>query len=376
MNIGDVKHLGDLYKDSQTSLDAVRAQKPDLVIVQEESLLFRGLAGALRESGLSVVGADIGPSILERDKLIARQIIAERFPEFLPKILAQFAPGTLTNTSLPNQCVVRTRTVNSPNTTVIVTDEASKNDAVQLAQTVEILVEEYVEGTPLTYYVFTNGRHVRLSPPLKTYPFRHSKDQGPKTGGMGSVTVRDIANEHLTYATGVVEAMAQHLVHELCGSKKRLQCFSIEVIASEDKVAYIESDVRLGDPEVCSLQAVMKPGDLGRLLISLAHDELPEYTTQPLNSMSVVLAPTDYPGGNEKIIRNTGWINYLQKSEGALHLGRIKQLGQKYIWLSGSRSAVYTKTGQNLHSVRAATYRDLQAAPLPSELDYRTDIGL
>lgn len=370
--------LGDFYHDAASALEAVERLRPETVIVQEEALLFRGVATHLRQQGLYVFGADASPSILEQDKAAAREIVSKEFPALLPKLLLTGAdPSDLSHGSLPPKYVVRTKNVESPATTVVVRGDASRRNAEALLQSGPVLVEEYIEGQQLTYYVFTDNESVHIAPPLRTYPFRLDQEQGDKTGGMGCVATQRVEGPTLIKAAETVRELAEHIVNETTQNGDRLHCFSIEVIVNDEIVAYIESDVRLGDPEICLLEGLMEHRDLPQLILSLSSSDsmaVPRYVRT--DGLSVVIAPTTYPNASSGTIVDGLWAERLNAAGGSLHLGRVKRQKDGKLKLSSSRTGVYTRVGPTLPVLRNIVYDDLESASLPGELSFRQDIGV
>ncbi len=369
--------LGDFYHYATSALESVKQLRPETVIVQEETLLFQGVATHLRQQGLCVFGADVSPSMLEQDKAAAREIVSKEFPALLPKLLLTATdPSDLSHGPLPLKYVVRRKNVESPATTVVVRNDASRRNAEALLQNGPALVEEYVEGQQLTYYVFTDNKSVHIAPPLRTYPFRLDHEQGGKTGGMGCVAIQEVDGPTLVKTAETVRGIAEHIVNETTQNGDRLHCFSIEVIVNEEIITYIESDVRLGDPEICLLKRLMEHHDLPQLILSLASSDsmtVPRYVRT--DGLSVVIAPTTYPRANSGVIVDGLWTERLKAAGGSLHLGRVKRQKDGKLKLSSSRAGVYTRSGSTLPVLRTMTYDDLEGASLPSELSFRQDIG-
>jgi phosphoribosylamine--glycine ligase len=368
--------LGNLHSNTTRALDSVERLQPEVVVIQEEALLFQGLASHLRQQGLRVFGADTGPSMLERDKASTRDMIKKRFPNLLPNLLLMTSdPSDLDCHALPEKYAVRTHLVKGAGTTVLVQDSESKQRASELIRNGPVLVEEFVEGIPLTYYVFAdNNKRIHIAPPLRTYPFRFNGDEGDKTGGMGC-SAEQRADTHFTKATEVVDLLASYIIPRMTQHGDYLQCFSIEVIANDSGVVYIESDARLGDPEVCLLSALMGQGELGRLLLSLNSESMVSPRYAHTCGLSVVLTPFDYPNVHQEIIADGSWIDRLKQRGGKLHLGRVKRRQDDLLEISRSRTGVYTRAGPVLSAARSTVYTDLRSVALPSPLSFRGDVG-
>lgn len=372
INVPYVHHLGSLATSGVRPVELVSLAKPDLIVIQEEQLLFAGLSTVLRAEGFAVLGADQGPSMIEFEKASTRAAIGKEFPGHIPNQLPTIELEKMSD-QIEAKYVVRTKSVLDAQTTVIVRDGESRQRAIELANKYEVTVEEFIVGIGVTYYVFTDGEKVTLSTPIKTYPFRHDGESGVKTGGMGVASLADISNERLLDASKFAKEIAEFLVrnNQHIG---RLQSFSVELVIDDDNITYIESDSRLGDPENCLLNEMIGRKEFGELLIAVANDELVDISTKHTVGLGIVLAPRDYPRVRSPQIISSSWVERLSES-GELYLGKVKYLDNGNLRLGSSRSGVYVRVGTKLGSVANAAYGNLLQASIPEQLDYRSDIA-
>lgn len=377
INVSEVEVVGDFANQPEESIARIESIRPDLIVVQEEKLLFQGLATEFRTRGLTVLGADQDAAVFEQDKTVLGGIISDRLPSLMPEKLP---PGLFKEVdTMPDHCVVRTRNVAGSFTTIIVDSDEKKEEVARLFRNEEIIAEEFVEGTPLTFYVFTNGSNFITTPPIKTYPFRDNANQGKKTGGMGAAISTESSQSLSNTAYDRVSDIASCIVEEAgIMDNGVLQCFSIEVIANGDSVYFIESDVRLGDPETSALCSLMNHKKFGRIVLDVANqDELTtDFGGKSIDVISVVLAPKDYPDATPGTIEVENRSIEEMNQGTRLTLGKVRFDNRAgTIQHQGSRIGTLTSTGNSINGARSVGYERILRAGLSETIGYRTDIG-
>lgn len=162
-----------------------------------------------------------------------------------------------------------------------------------------IVVEERLEGTEISVFSLTDGRHVEVLGHVHNYPRLLDGEKGPPTRGMGQVTpapwltdevVRRIQEDVLQLT---VNAMADR------GTPIRGALFVDLMIVRGGRPIVIDYNVRFGDPATqilltrirgdfyACLQACRHDGALEQAVANLEIDERPR--------VSVVLAARGYP---------------------------------------------------------------------------------
>ena len=73
-----------------------------------------------------------------------------------------------------------------------------------------MLIEEKIDGAEFTIQAISDGRTVVFPPSTYDYPYRFDGDEGPGTGGMGSLslaapTLPFMTAEHYAQACSIIE---------------------------------------------------------------------------------------------------------------------------------------------------------------------------
>ncbi len=201
-----------------------REREIDVAMVSADEPLAAGVVDALLAQGTPAVGPTSAGAEIEWNKAFARELLAEIAPEAAPRtrvarhagevddVIASFGetPVAVKPSGLTGGKGVK---VMGPH---LADHEQAREYAHSLLARDRpdevVLVEEKIVGAEFTIQAISDGRTVVFPPATYDYPFRYDGDEGPGTGGMGSLTMPAAAaavHERLPLRAGVLDHRAR-----------------------------------------------------------------------------------------------------------------------------------------------------------------------
>jgi len=122
-----------------------------------------------------------------------------------------------------------------------------------------VLIEEKIRGAEFTIQAISDGNTVVFPPSTYDYPFRFDGDEGPGTGGMGSLS---LAQPTLPFMSPVHYSEACSIIERVIGRLSELGRHFSGVMnsgffATADGVRVIEFNARFGDPECMNIMSLL-----------------------------------------------------------------------------------------------------------------------
>ncbi len=344
----------------------------DLAVIGPEAPLVAGLADTLRRAGVATVGPDQAAARLEGSKSWAKAFMHRHGVATAPWQALPLADALQLAAMQPLPVVVKRDGLCGGKGVTLCRDRNQLQAALHEAAARDgagapVVLEELLHGRELSLHALVAGESYALLPVAMDHKRLLDGDLGPNTGGMGAVAPLPWAGPAL-----LAEIEAQIVVPTLRGLRaegldyRGVLYFGVMVTPSGPRL--LEYNVRLGDPE-CQVLLPLLAGDLGPLLWSVAHGNLPvqSVTVQPGFAAAVVLAVPGYPSAPE-----LGQSVEVNTPEGLLLPG-LQATGHGWLTQAG-RAAVALGQGATLDQALAQAYQ--RAEPLAAQgLLLRRDIG-
>jgi len=263
----------------------------------------------------------------------------------------------------------------------VVKDEAEARAAVTQMMTEKkfgtagskLVMEEFLEGEEVSFLVFSDGARVVPMVSVQDHKRLLDGDQGPNTGGMGTVSPSTSLN--VDVHRQIMQEIVLPAIKGLAADGRKYQGVLYAGLMITDRgPKVLEFNARFGDPETQVIMARMR-SDLVPILRGVAEGQLKETKIDWAKeaAVCVVLASRGYPDGVE-----TGKpIHGLEELQGekdvvVYHAATERRDGQ--VVTVGGRVLGVTALGSNLD---AAVQRAYEAVPRVSfeGMHYRRDIG-
>jgi phosphoribosylamine--glycine ligase len=233
----------------------------------------------------------------------------------------------------------------------------------------KVVIEEFLKGIELSVFVITDGDSYLILPEAKDYKRINDGDNGPNTGGMGTVSPVPFADD--VFKERVEKEIIIPTIRGLKNEGRLYQGFIFFGLMKVGNDPYvIEYNVRLGDPEAESV-LVRIDNDLVALFNAVVDGSLDgqEILISEKHAVTVMLVSGGYPGSYRKGMPitfpdNTGSIVF--------HAG-TRNDGTS-IATNGGRVLGVTSLGESLKEAITLAYQTASMVSFDG-IYYRKDIG-
>jgi phosphoribosylamine---glycine ligase len=234
----------------------------------------------------------------------------------------------------------------------------------------KILVESFLDGIEVSFFVITDGDKYLILPEAKDYKQIAEGNKGPNTGGMGSVSPVIFADHHFKHK--VQERIIRPTIHGLKsrGLKyKGFIFFGLMNVKGDPFV--IEYNVKLGDPEAEAIIPRIQ-SDFAEMCYLAADEKLRKHHLElnDCSSVALILASEGYPDTFEKNKVITGTENTGDNL--VFHAGTYLHEGQ--LFSSGGRVLCINSLKKDMQEAIGAAYSTAEKICFDNKY-YRKDIG-
>ncbi len=285
--------------DGAVVTDWARSNSIGLVVIGPEAPLVAGVSDALREAGIAVFGPSKIAAGLEGSKAFAKEVMAAAdVPTGMARECANIAEVVRALDEFGAPYVVKADGLAAGKGVIVTTDRlaAVAHAETFLAQGMNILVEEFLDGQEVSLFFLSDGTTVLPLTPAQDFKRAYDGDQGPNTGGMGAYSPLPWLPEG--FVEEVQARVAEPTVRELARlGAPFVGLLYCGLILTAKGIRVIEFNARFGDPETqVVLRRLVSP--LAELLHKAATGQLadapePQFTSDV--AITVVLASEGYP---------------------------------------------------------------------------------
>jgi phosphoribosylamine--glycine ligase len=360
----------------------------DIAMVSADEPLAAGVVDALLAQGTLAVGPTAAGAEIEWNKAFARSLLAEVAPEAVPEMhVVEDASGVdaAIESFGERPVVVKPSGLTGGKGVKVMgphldDHEHARRYAHELLDRARpgeaVLIEEKIVAAEFTIQAISDGKTVVFPPSTYDFPYRFDGDQGPGTGGMGSLSLQSNAlpfmtDAHYLEACSIIE----RVIERLGALGRRFNgVMNSGFFATADGVKVIEFNARFGDPECMNIMSLLD-GSWPRVMERIAGGTLAsqDVPLRPEASMVLYLVSPDYalrPG------RTYDFTLERQRIEaGGCHMffASAVQTGESsYRTVGTSRAVALATTAPTLEQARA---RVVEAAETVDVLEWRRDIG-
>jgi phosphoribosylamine--glycine ligase len=357
-------------------------EKIDLTIVGPEAPIVAGIRDAFERENLKIVAPTQRASFLEGSKAQAKAFMHNHG---IPTAhFGSFADFT--------QAVAFARTWKPP--FVIKADGLAAGKGVSIAPThseaeqilhdfmiggrfgvasQRVVIEEFLAGREFSLFVASDGKSWKALGTAQDYKRLLDGDQGPNTGGMGSISPVPWLTEAM-----IEETIKRIVEPTFAGLKKENLSYEgilyFGLIWTAQGPYVIEYNVRFGDPET----QVLVPRfdcDLLELYLAIVERKLDSFTVRlkPIAAVCVTLASAGYPERYEKDFSIEG-LEQLQTEPHVVVFHAGTTLKDRAVVTSGGRVLNVVGLGQSISEAHTRAYAAIKKIRFQG-MHYRRDIG-
>lgn len=386
--------LGDVC-DPQAVAAFARGKEIDIAMVSADEPLKAGVVDALLAQGTRAVGPTSAGAEIEWNKAFGRSLLAELAPEAVPVLRIvrderEVAEAIASFGSTP-VAVKPSGLTGGKGVKVMGPHLASHADAQEYALSLlkrgrgeeSVLIEEKILGAEFTIQAISDGRTVVFPPATYDYPYRFDGDEGPGTGGMGSLsmagpTLPFMTTGHYQQACSIIERVIERLTAQ---GRHFSGVMNSGFFATADGVKVIEFNARFGDPECMNIMSLFR-GSWPEVMERIAAGTLAEGDVQLRDEASLVLylvspdyaLTTSFAGGAP----GPPYEFTLERErieQGGCHVffSSAVEIGENsYRTVGTSRAVALASTAPTLEQARARVVEHAASVPV---LQWRSDVG-
>ncbi len=351
----------------------------DYVFIGPEDPLVEGLADRLRERGILVVGPSQEGAQLEGSKIFAKQFMQEAgVPTSAYQIVTSLKETLEASQRFTAPYVLKADGLAAGKGVFICQDQAELKKAAEDlfekkilgAAGARALLEQFMPGWELSFLVLTNGTEYATLPLAQDHKRLRDGQEGPNTGGMGTVAPLKIEDNLLRR---IEKEIVQPSVDLLARKNITYRgILFIGVMVTEQGPQVLEYNVRLGDPETQVILPLIE-GDLAQIFKNLAQGKIHPLNVKNLYSCCVVLAAENYPAAPKKGVVIPADLFSQTSSSYFIHAGTSRNKEQQWI-TQGGRVLGAVGLGSSLQEAIQNAYHQAELATWPGR-QMRTDIG-
>ena len=349
------------------------------VFIGPEEPLVNGLSDSLRDRGILVVGPSQAAAKLEASKIFSKQFMREaQIPTAQFEIVNSVESTLAQKHKFTAPFVLKADGLAAGKGVFICKDELELENAARdlfekkiLGEAgSEALLEQFMPGWELSFLILTNGQDYEALPLAQDHKRLLDGDQGPNTGGMGTVAPLKIDDELLKkIETKIVQPTVQLLKEKNLLYRGVL---FLGLMITEQGPQLLEYNCRFGDPETQVILPLIE-GDLGKIFHDLAVGKLQKIKQKNIFASCVVMAAPGYPMHPERNILISGDLQTSTASSYFLHAGTRKD-NQGHWLTNGGRVLNALGLGSSRQESLDTAYAQMKKAQWMG-LQARSDIG-
>jgi phosphoribosylamine--glycine ligase len=364
--------------------DFAQTVKADLTVVGPELPMVLGIGDEFVRRGLPIFCPSRGAAEIEGSKVFAREFMTRHgipSPRYEVCASVDDALAFVERAPFGFPFAAKADGLAAGKGSVIVENAAEAKTVVEQMMSekrfgnagAKVVMEEFLQGEEVSFLVLSDGARVVPLASVQDHKRALDGDQGPNTGGMG--TVSPTTNLKLEQHKRIMQEIVLPAIAGLAAEGRRFQgVLFAGLMMTEAGPKVLEFNARFGDPEAQVIMARMR-SDLLPLLQQSAAGQLGEtrleWAKEP--AVCVVLASRGYPGEPE-----TGHeVKGLEKLKGwkdvVVYHAATRRDGDA-VKTVGGRVLGVTALGANLDAAIARAYEAVACISFEG-MFYRKDIG-
>ncbi|MCJ7763760.1 MAG: phosphoribosylamine--glycine ligase [Dehalococcoidales bacterium] len=368
--------------DTESLVKIAQEKGIDFAIVGPEAPLAAGIVDEFQARGLPIFGPTKAAAEIESSKVFAKELMQKynipcarsasfsSYPEAKEYLMRQKMPIVIKADGLAA----------GKGVTVAGSMEHALSALSNIMETKafgsagdRVLIEECLEGSEMSVFVFTDAHTVIPMVPACDYKPVFDGNKGPNTGGMGSYSPPHFLTPEL--AKTAAETIMYPTIKALNSEGRPYASVLYGGLMVTDGVPRVmEFNARLGDPETQVVLPRLKT-DLVDIILGVINNNLDQVEIEWSNDacVGVVMASAGYPGSYKRGLPVTGWGN-LDEDIMVFHAGTELDTEGKVV-TSGGRVLTMVATGETIAKAREKVYNNISRLHFGG-CHYRKDIAL
>jgi phosphoribosylamine---glycine ligase len=364
--------------------DFAQTIKADLTVVGPELPMVLGIADEFARRGLSCFAPSRAAAELEGSKAFAREFMERHkipSPGYAVCASPEEAEDFIKKAPFGFPLVVKADGLASGKGTFVVQEAAEARSVIASLMTdkkfgsagSKLVMEEFLSGEEVSFLVFSDGARVVPMVSVQDHKRILDGDQGPNTGGMG--TVSPATNLSMDVHKQIMQEIVLPTVAGMAAEGRRYQgVLYAGLMITEKGPKVLEFNARFGDPETQVIMARMR-SDIVPVLQGVADGQLKEtkidWVKEP--AVCVVLAAKGYPDAVDTGKPING-LDALDKASDVVVFHAATAQKDGALVTVGGRVLGVTALGANLDAAIERAYEAVGRISFDG-MQYRKDIG-
>jgi phosphoribosylamine---glycine ligase len=362
---------------------AAVAERADLVVCGPEAALSAGLGDAVRAAGIPFFGPSRAAAEIESSKAFAKDLMKQAgVPTAAYGVFDDLAAAEAFIDGQPGPVVVKADGLAAGKGVVVTTTKPEAKAAARLmlaegafgSAGARVVIEERLDGREVTMMALCDGTRIVLLASSEDHKPVHDGDQGPNTGGMGTVSPSALVDDRLAHE--LLERLFVPTLRALtdAGRPFRGLLYGGLMLTPDRGPMVIEWNARFGDPET-QVVLMRLDDDLLPWLAGAARGVMPPGVPRVRTdaAVCVVLAAADYPGTPRLGDEITG-LPAPTDDLVVFHAGTGRDGGGRVV-TAGGRVLGVTARGADVAAARARAYGAIDGIHFDG-IHFRRDIGM
>lgn len=359
-------------------IEYAKSRNIEMAFVGPEAPLAAGIADALWEAGIPVVGPKKACAIIEFDKAWARNFMKKYGIEGCPayEVFTEEGPAHTFIEKLGDVAVKPSGLTGGKGVKVMGDQlpdlEAAKAYASELLEKGPVVIEERFIGEEFTLQALVDGKSLIFFPAVQDHKRAYEGNLGPNTGGMGSYTdagelLPFMLPADLEKVKKIMQDTVKALYEETGTGYLGVLYGQFILTASGPKV--VEFNARFGDPEAMNVIPLIETDfvDIMSAMVKGTLDELPVNFSRKATVCKYAV-PAGYPDTPEKdseiIVGNIGGAS--------VYYASVYEKEGK-IYTTSSRAIAALGCAETIDAAEKIAQNALEN--IRSKLFFRKDIG-
>jgi len=369
-----------LEKETEVAkiVEYAKARDIEMAFVGPEAPLAAGVADALWEAGVPVVGPRKACAVIEFDKAWARNFMKKYDIEGCPayEVFTDEAPAHAFIEKLGDVAVKPSGLTGGKGVKVMGDQlpdlKAAREYTSELLEKGSVVIEERFIGEEFTLQAFVDGKNLAFFPAVQDHKRAYEGDLGPNTGGMGSYTdageiLPFMLSEDLEQAKKIMQHTVTALYEETGTGYQGILYGQFILTASGPKV--VEFNARFGDPEAMNVIPLIET-DFIEIMSAVVKGTLQNLPVKFSRKATVCkyAVPEGYPDNpvkdSEVLVGDIG--------EASVYYASVYEKEGK-IYTTGSRAVAVVGCAETIEAAEKIAQNALEN--IRGKLFFRKDIG-
>lgn len=384
---GGIAKYAKCYSVKATDIDGVVALakeiSADMVVVAPDDPLVLGMVDALNAEGFAAFGPDKAAAIIEGSKVFSKELMKKyNIPTAKYEVFSDSSKAIeYIKTENKYPTVIKADGLALGKGVIIAQNFDEAKDAVNSIMEdkifgksgANIVIEEFLTGPEVSVLCFTDGKTVSPMVSSMDHKRAYDNDEGPNTGGMGTVAPNPYYTEKI--ADECMNKIFLPTINAMVKENRTFKgCLYFGLMITPDGPKVIEYNCRFGDPETQVVLPLLDT-DLVDIFDAVINEKLSQIDIKWKNASSacVVLASGGYPKKYETGLKITGLNENGQLDDVKIYHAGTK-LENNEFYTSGGRVLGVTAVSEILKSAVDKAYDAVNDIKF-DKMHYRKDIG-